>query len=64
VIPAAGSAGLGAGAMVSLVDESGLVSGNAVLGDLIPILSSQRTTCLHTPYTNVRKSLNLQGWIG
>lgn len=64
VIPAAASAGMGAGAMVSFVDESGLISGNTALGNLIPKLSSQRTTNLHTPYTKVRKSLDVGGWIG
>merc|ERR1711897_117277 len=40
IIPAAASGAFGAGAMVSLVDESGTLSGNEPLGDLIPKLSS------------------------
>jgi len=40
IIPAAASGAFGAGAMVSLVDESGTLSGNEPLGDLVPKLSS------------------------
>jgi hypothetical protein len=64
VIPAAASGAFGASAMVSLVDESGTLSGNQVLGDLIPKLSSQKTTELHTPYKVVRKRFNVAKWLG
>lgn len=64
LIPAAGSGGFGAGAMVSLVDESGTLQGNEALGDLIPRLSSQRTTDIHTPYQRVKRRFNLAKWIG
>jgi len=40
LIPAAASGAFGAGAMVSLIDESGTLQGNEALGDLIPRLSS------------------------
>jgi len=40
VIPAAASGAFGSSAMVSLVDESGTISGNEALGSLIPKLSS------------------------
>jgi len=40
VIPAAASGSFGCSAMVSAVDESGTLSGNTALGNLIPKLSS------------------------
>jgi len=40
VIPAAASGAFGASAMVSVVDESGTISGNTAIGSLIPKLSS------------------------
>lgn len=64
VIPAAASGSFGASAIVTLVDESGTLSGNQVLGDLVPKLSSQKTTELHTPYGIIRKRFNVNRWLG
>jgi len=64
VIPAAASGAFGSSAMVSLVDETGTISGNEALGSLIPKLSSQRTTNLHTPYSCVKRRYNLSNWLG
>jgi len=64
VIPAAASGAFGSSAMVSLVDESGTISGNEALGSLIPKLSSQRTTELHTPYQRIKRKFNMAQWIG
>lgn len=50
--------------MVSLVDETGTLSGNEPLGDLIPKVSSQKTTEIHTPYNVVRKRYNMAKWLG
>lgn len=50
--------------MFSLIDEANLLGGKESLGDLIPKFSSQRTLELHTPYLRVKKSLNLNKWIG
>jgi hypothetical protein len=64
VIPAAASGNFGASAVVSLVDETGTLSGNEALGELIPKLSSQKTTELHTPYKVVRRRFNMAKWLG
>jgi len=64
VIPAAASGAFGASAMVSLVDESGTISGNTAIGNLIPRLSSQKTTDIHTPYQRIRRRFNMNKWIG
>jgi len=64
VIPAAASGAFGASAMVSLVDESGTISGNTAIGNLIPKLSSQKSTELHTPYQRIKKKFNMNKWIG
>ena len=40
VIPAAASGSFGASAMVSLVDESGTISGNEALQNIVPKVSS------------------------
>jgi len=64
VIPAAASGAFGSSAMVSVVDESGTISGNTAIGSLIPKLSSQRTTELHTPYQRIKRRFNLNKWIG
>lgn len=63
-IPTAASGFFGSTAMVSAIDESGVLQGNQPLGDLIPLLSSQRTSALHTPYSTVTKSFNYRKWVG
>jgi len=64
VIPSGQCDQMSSTGMFSLVDEGDLLGGKSSLGDLIPKLSSQRTLELHTPYLRVKKSLNLNKWIG
>lgn len=64
VIPSGQTDTMSTTGMFSLIDEANLLGGKESLGDLIPKLSSQRTLELHTPYLRVKKSLNLNKWIG
>lgn len=64
VIPAAGSGSFGSSAMASLVDESGTISGNETIDQILPKVSSQKTVELHTPYQRIKRRFNLNKWLG